>query len=56
MKRLPIKPYKILGKKLIQNIDENFNISGKPKKTQLMISIAAIVVAILFKFLQRLFY
>ncbi|MBP1615587.1 MAG: hypothetical protein H6Q13_3035 [Bacteroidetes bacterium] len=56
MKRLPIKPYKILGKKLIQNIDQNFNISGKPKKIQLMIALVAIAVAILFKFLQRLFY
>ncbi|MDD3414529.1 MAG: hypothetical protein PHY47_11085 [Lachnospiraceae bacterium] len=56
MKRLPIKPYKLLGKKLLQNIDENFNISGKPKKLQLMIAVAAIVVAVLFKLLQRLFY
>jgi hypothetical protein len=56
MKRLPLQPYKILGKKLLHNIDENFNISGKSKKLQLMIAIAAIVVAVLFKFLQRLFY
>lgn len=56
MKRLPIKPYKLLGKKLLQNIDENFNISGKPKKLQLLIAITAIVIAVLFKFIQRLFY
>lgn len=56
MKKLRYKPYKILCRKLLQSLDSNFNITGTPHKVKFIFAIAAIMLSILIKLVQRIFY